>query len=104
MLEAIKNILGIGPKGDFKQMIKEGAVILDVRSKREFSSGHIRNAINIPVEQLNSNLSRLKKKEQHIICYCASGMRSGRARRILKSRGYQSVFNGGSLNSLRNKL
>ena len=104
MIQAIKNLFGVGPKTDYSELIKQGAIILDVRSKGEFAGGHIKNAINIPVDQLNNNLLKLKDKNKCIVCCCASGMRSGTAKRILESQGYQAVFNGGSWNSLQNKL
>ena len=104
MLESIKNMFGFGPKTDYSELIKQGAIILDVRSKGEFVSGHIKNAINIPVDELSHNLSKLKDKNKCIICCCASGMRSGTAKRILESQGYKAVFNGGGWHSLENKL
>ena len=104
MLESIKNMFGLGTKTDYSELIKQGAIILDVRSKAEFSGGHIKNSINIPVEQLNNNLSKLKDKDKCIICCCASGMRSASAKRILESSGYKAVFNGGGWNNLQNKL
>lgn len=104
MLQTIKNLLGMAPKTDYSQLIKQGAVVLDVRSKGEFEGGHIKNAINIPVDQLSNNLSKLKDKNKSIICCCASGMRSGTAKRILESNGYKAVFNGGGWSGLQNKL
>jgi rhodanese-related sulfurtransferase len=104
MLAAIKNMLGIGPKTDYNELIKQGAIILDVRSKGEFSAGHIKNSINIPVDQLSNNLSKLKDKDKGIICCCASGMRSGAAKRILEAGGYKAVYNGGGWSALQNKL
>jgi rhodanese-related sulfurtransferase len=97
-------MLGFGPKTDYSELIKQGAIILDVRSKGEFGSGHVKNSINIPVDELSNNLSKFKDKNQCIICCCASGMRSGMAKRILESKGYLSVFNGGSWAGLQNKL
>lgn len=104
MLESIKNMFGLGTKTDYSELIKQGAIILDVRSKGEFAGGHIKNSINIPVDQLNNNLSKLKDKDKCIICCCASGMRSGTAKRILESKGYKAVFNGGGWSSLQNRL
>jgi len=104
MLQTIKSILGIKPKTDFSELIKQGAIILDVRSKGEFAGGHIKNSINIPVDQLDKQLSKLKDKNKCIVCCCASGMRSGTAKRILESKGYTAVFNGGSWNGLQIKL
>jgi phage shock protein E len=104
MLNTIKNILGLGSKTDFTQMVKEGAIILDVRTKGEFESGHIRGAINISVDQLRNNLAKLKDKNQTIITCCASGMRSASAKAILSSNGYTKVYNGGGWRGLQDKL
>jgi rhodanese-related sulfurtransferase len=97
-------MFGLGTKTDYSELIKQGDIILDVRSKAEFSEGHIKNSINIPIEQLSNNLAKLKDKDKCIICCCASGMRSGTAKRILESKGYKVVFNGVGWNSLQNKL
>lgn len=104
MIQAIKKIFGIGPKADYKQLLKEGALIIDVRSKGEFAGGHIKDALNIPLDQLGSNLSKLKDKNRIIICCCASGMRSGSATGILKTKGYTNVYNGGGWSGLNNKI
>lgn len=103
MLNALKNLLGFGPKVDYAELVKQGAVILDVRSKREYQGGHIKGSVNISVETLGKNLKKLKKDKPIITC-CASGMRSGSAKNILKSNGYTEVHNGGSWMSLRNKI
>lgn len=104
MIEALKKLFGIGPKRDYSQLVKEGALLLDVRTKGEYADGHIKNAINIPLDQLGSGLSKLKDKNRCIICCCASGMRSGSAASMLKSRGYTNVYNGGGWNVLNNKI
>ena len=96
MFQAIKNLLGIGPKVDIGELISNGAMIIDVRSRSEYSSGHVKGSVNIPLDQLANNLNRLKSKNQSIITCCASGMRSGSAKSFLKSQGYTSVHNGGS--------
>ena len=96
MFQAIKNLLGFGPKVDLSKLISSGAMILDVRSRAEYTSGHVKGSVNIPLDQLANNLNRLKSKEQAIITCCASGMRSGSAKSYLKSQGYTSVHNGGS--------
>ncbi|MCC5928587.1 MAG: rhodanese-like domain-containing protein [Cyclobacteriaceae bacterium] len=102
MISALKKLLGIGPKADIGQLIKEGAVVLDVRSKNEYKNGHVRGSVNIPLDQLSSNLSKLKKDKPIITC-CASGMRSASAKSILKANGFNEVHNGGSWVSVNNK-
>jgi phage shock protein E len=89
-----------GKKVNLKEVILNGAVILDVRTKSEYQSGHIRKSINIPVDNLTQNLKKLNKNRPIITC-CASGARSASARRILKSNGFEQVYNGGSWYSLR---
>ena len=103
MIQLIKNLLGIGPKADFKALMAAGAVIVDVRTKAEFQSGHIRGAQNIPLQDLGKHISRLKKDKPVITC-CASGMRSASAKSMLKSAGFTEVYNGGGWMSLQNKL
>ncbi|MFC4686846.1 MULTISPECIES: rhodanese-like domain-containing protein [Chryseobacterium group] len=103
MLDAIKNLFGM-EKTDYAALLKEGAVILDVRSKSEYDGGHIKNSINIPVDQLQKNLSKLKDKNKPVITCCASGMRSASAKSILQNNGYKNVHNGGGWSSLNNKI
>lgn len=104
MIQTIKNLFGIGPKVDYATLVKQGAIILDVRSKGEYLGGNIKGSINISVDALNANLSKLKDKNKPIITCCASGMRSASAKSILKSNGYTQVHNGGSWFSLQNKI
>ncbi len=103
MLQAIKNLLGLGPKVDFSELIKNGAVIIDVRSKGEYQGGHIKGSQNIPLDTLSANIAKLKKDKAIITC-CASGMRSASAKGILKSKGFTEVHNGGGWMSLQNKI
>ena len=103
MLDAIKNLFGMD-KTDYAELVKKGAVILDVRSKSEYDGGHIKNSINIPVDQLQKNLSKLKDRDKTIITCCASGMRSASAKSILQNNGYKNVHNGGGWSSLNNKI
>lgn len=92
-----------GKKVDLQEVISSGAVILDVRTKGEFQSGHLRNSINIPVDNLQGNLKKLNKNKPIITC-CASGARSASARSILLSNGFEQVYNGGSWSSLKKYL
>ena len=103
MLQLIKELLGIGTKTDYKELLKKGATIVDVRSKAEYQGGHIKGSINIPLDTLTSHLAKLKKDKPIITC-CASGMRSASAKSILKSKGYTGIYNGGAWTSLQNKI
>ena len=103
MFEAIKKLLGIKTI-DYAQLVTEGAIILDVRTKGEYGSGHIKGSVNIPVDQLGKNLQKFKDKKRTIITCCESGMRSASAKGILTSNGFMNVHNGGRWMSLNNKL
>jgi rhodanese-related sulfurtransferase len=82
---------------DALEKLKNGALVIDVRSPGEFSSGHLAKAINIPVDEIEMALSkRVKDKSQVLLLHCASGMRSGMAKSKLKGMGYTNAFNLGS--------
>lgn len=104
MIESLKKMLGFGPATNYKQLMEEGAVILDVRTKAEYSGGHIRGSVNIPLDALRSNLGKLKDKDRPVITCCASGMRSAAAKSVLEANGFNQVYNGGGWSSLQRKL
>ena len=70
MLDTINNLFGF-KKTDYANLVKNGALIVDVRSKGEFAGGHIKGSINIPLDQLQNNLGKLKDKNKTIITCCA---------------------------------
>jgi len=100
MLGFLKKLLGGGPSVDLAEVMARGAVILDVRSAGEYSGGHVKGSLNIPVNVLQSQVAKLKKDKPIITC-CASGMRSASARSILLSSGFTEVYNGGSWYNLK---
>lgn len=95
-----KRLFSSRPKVDFESLIANGATVVDVRTEGEFAGGHLKNSVNIPLDQLSKNLSRLKKNKPIIVC-CASGMRSSSARSILVSNGFSEVYNAGSWRNLK---
>lgn len=104
MINKIKELLGIKPPANYKELMREGGIIVDVRSKAEFSGGHIKGSKNIPLQTLSANPNIIKDKTKPVITCCASGMRSASARSILRSRGFTNVHNGGSWSNLNNKV
>lgn len=99
----IKNLLGMAPAVDYKQLMAEGAVIVDVRTKGEYQGGHIKGSVNIPLDTLAGQLKKIDKNKPVITC-CASGMRSASAKGLLQSKGYTRVYNGGGWAGLQGKL
>lgn len=102
-MNTIKQFLGMGPEVNYNELMKRGAVIIDVRTKGEFQGGHIKGSVNIPLNNLPDHLSRLKKDKPIITC-CASGMRSASAKSILESKGFPEVYNGGGWVGLQSKM
>jgi NADPH-dependent 2,4-dienoyl-CoA reductase/sulfur reductase-like enzyme/rhodanese-related sulfurtransferase len=72
-------------------------IIVDVRSKEEFSGGAYPGAVNIPVDELQHRIGELGSKSREITLYCASGARSGYGQRVLQQLGFTNVKNGGGL-------
>ena len=82
---------------DARTHLSNGALLVDVRTPSEFASGHLPDAINVPLDQIEVKLPRrVKDKNQPVLLHCQSGMRSGIAMKKLKSLGYANVFNLGS--------
>ncbi|HTO17189.1 MAG TPA: rhodanese-like domain-containing protein [Edaphocola sp.] len=89
-------LFGKGKKNEeVVNVIKNGAFLVDVRTSAEFSGGSVKGAINIPLNQVQSQLSKFKAKKG-VVVFCASGNRSAQAKRILEGNGIQNVYNGGS--------
>lgn len=103
MIATLKRLLGISPATDFAILKQQGAQIIDVRTQEEFKQGHIKGAINIPLNGLTSQMSKLNKDKPVITC-CASGVRSGQASGLLKSNGFTKVYNGGGWKGLQRQL
>ena len=90
---------------DIPALIKNGALVIDVRTAGEFSGGHIGGAINIPHNVIADEIAKHKKnKANTVIVYCHSGARSAAAKRSLEGNGYTTVINGGSLHRMRKIL
>ena len=102
MIETIKKILGIRPPVDWKGLVENGAIIIDVRSKSEYNSGHISGSQNIPLDTLATQFTKIPKGKI-VIAVCASGMRSASAKSILVYNGFEA-YNGGGWYGLQNKI
>jgi rhodanese-related sulfurtransferase len=85
---------------DLNELRASGAIVVDVRTPAEYKDGHLKGAINLPLQTLGNNLNKLKK-DQVIITCCRSGSRSGMAKRMLKANGFEQVHNGGPWTNLR---
>ena len=90
-----QNLFGGKQSADMKTLIEKGALLVDVREPAEFAEGTARDAVNIPLGTVATQLEKFKGKE-NIIVFCRSGNRSGQAKVILEQNGFKHVTNGGS--------
>ena len=83
----------IGPQKAVMLINRQGAVVVDVREKKEFDTGHIVDSINIPLAKLKQRLSELRKhKEKPIVVVCKLGQHSSDAAKTLQESDYAEVF------------
>lgn len=82
-------------KEELMDYIKEGAQLIDVRTREEFEAGHAEGSVNIPMQQIPMELDNLDKSRK-IIVFCRSGNRSDLVKEFLLNHGFDSVKNGGA--------
>jgi len=103
MIQFFRNLLGAKSGANIGDLLLHGALVIDVRTETEFDAGHAPGSVNIPLDQLQQNISRLNKNKPTITC-CASGIRSATARRILINNGFAKVYNGGSWTNMKREM
>jgi rhodanese-related sulfurtransferase len=75
--------------------LKNGAVILDVRTQREWDKGHITKAVHIPLSELNKRVGEIKALNKAVIVCCESGVRSAKAAKFLTIHNIDAINGGG---------
>jgi rhodanese-related sulfurtransferase len=82
---------------DARVYLKNGAQVIDVRTAGEFVAGHLPIAVNLPVSEIETSVTRrVKDKDQVLLLHCQTGARSDAARKKLLALGYANTFNIGS--------
>lgn len=76
------------------ELLRRGAVVVDVRSPAEYAGGARPGSLNIPLSELQERCTALDKARPVVVC-CASGTRSGLAARVLRAMGFKEVVNAG---------
>ena len=87
-------------KNKVKEALRNGAVVIDVRTPHEYDGGRIPGSVNIPVDRISASVERIKAMKKPIVLCCASGVRSANAKSVLQSAGVKEVYNGGSWESV----
>tara|TARA_B100001029_G_C14896787_1_gene358603 strand:+ start:364 stop:780 length:417 start_codon:yes stop_codon:yes gene_type:complete len=82
----------VAPQEAIMMINRENAMVVDVRERKEFESGHIVDSLNIPLNKLKQRLTELKKHEQKpLIVVCKLGQHSGEAAKLLQEAGHINV-------------
>ena len=80
-----------------REQLKNGALLVDVRTPAEFAEKNLPGAINLPLNSLKSGITNhVADKSKAVLLHCQTGRRSGIAEKELRSLGYTNVFNIGS--------
>ncbi len=88
-----KGVRNIDPLGATRLINQEDALILDVRPEAEFRQGHIVNAVNLPVGNLDNRIDTLNKyRKRPIVAVCRSGQSSIKAASALVAKGFDNVY------------
>ncbi len=88
---------------NFKELVDNGAVLIDVRTPQEFAQGHVDNAINIPLQTIGSQVEKIKSFGKPVVVYCLSGARASSAKSFLEGQGLE-VYNGGGIQAMASSL
>jgi rhodanese-related sulfurtransferase len=83
------------PRHNARELVANGAVLLDVRTAAEFAERHIPGALNIPVQELGTRLRELGPTTRPVVVHCRSGVRSASAAQLLQRAGYDVLDIGG---------
>lgn len=101
MFHYLKKLLN--PHKDIARLVKEGAIVIDVRTRSEFEAGKIEGSINIPLDTIHNKVIAIKKMNRPVVTVCRSGNRSGSAQSLLSAAGIE-VYNGGDWEKLKEDL
>ena len=102
--DMLKSLLGIVDINKEVLNAPPGSIILDVRERDEYAGGHILGSVNLPLSEIDKAERVLSDKSAHILIYCLSGARSGRAEAALKAMGYADVKSIGGISAYKGRL
>jgi phage shock protein E len=83
-----------------RQALREGGVVIDLRTAYEYDQGHVPGALNIPIDRIKVNIGRIRDLRRPVILCCSAGVHCREATEILRNAGIAQVYNGGDWQSL----
>lgn len=95
--KAYKEIKPVDVKSEINSPMSK-MILMDVRTPEEYDSGHINKSINIPIQIFEEEIkAKNYSKNDFIVVYCKSGIRSKKAAQILDSLGFTNVYTLGGI-------
>ena len=103
------SIFNIFTRKDINEGVKnfqenKNAILLDVRTREEYASGHIEGSKTLPLDKIDRIDSIIKDKNTPLYVHCLSGRRSARAVAYLKAKGYKDVHDIGGIKAYRGRI
>jgi rhodanese-related sulfurtransferase len=83
--------------GEARRLIADGALLVDVRSPREFANGHLPGALNVPIDEFDAHVDELINRHKPMVLYCAAGVRCNKAAQLLTEAGAPGVHQLGTM-------
>ena len=80
-----------------RRLIADGAMLIDVRSPKEFANGHLPGAVNAPIDSFEQHVGELLDEHREMVLYCAAGVRCNKAAVMLREAGSSRVHQLGTL-------
>ena len=83
---------GVGPQEAIMMINRKDAIVVDIRERKDFDSGHVVDSFNIPFSKLKQRVTELRKhKQKPVIVVCKLGQQSGDAAKLLQEAGHEEV-------------
>jgi phage shock protein E len=80
-----------------RRLVADGAMLIDVRSPKEFANGHLPGAVNVPIDGFEDDVGELLDQHRDMVLYCAAGVRCNKAAVLLQEAGSSGVYQLGTL-------
>ena len=88
----LKGDLAQVPVSKVRELVEQGAYIVDVREEKEYAAGHLNGAHNIPLSELRGRMDEIPE-DISVYLHCRTGQRSYNAFRLLRNKGIENIQN-----------